>query len=425
MLRRFQIILFFLFLACKVDAAIVSNNISPVYYFVGREKELYQIETLFKKGESIVSLVGISGIGKTEIVRKYIENNSKNYDIIWIFEGNSDLKMQFRQLAQEINAKYGNMVSDNLDSCVDTVNFFLRDKGRWLFVVDNLKIGNNSIIKHFFKENNNGKIIITSQDKSFLKNIIDVDLLNFEHSADLIQRIDRDISEDDINEIYRNFAGYPILLAQSTYFLKDHSNMFLESLKSEVDISFTNLINKILSELDDKEVKLLIKTASLDNHLLTEKFMLKIAGGEKELLSLTRVNLIVNRKANSGVRGFEMHDLIKEKLLTILDKNLTKETVVELVDHANNIFPKSEHLYGQVLKEYPNLLSNLEYLLKNAERVGVNIHKISELRKNIIYDGISQTQNIILGNGYIRSFKHDFNRIKKESGIITNLESLI
>jgi tetratricopeptide (TPR) repeat protein len=63
---------------------------------------------------------------------------------------------------------------------------------------------------------------------------------------------------------------------------------------------------------------------------------------------------------------------------------LERDEVEGLVDQANSIFPKSEHLYGQVLGQYPDLLSNLEGLLKRAERCKLDIYKILELRKNLL-----------------------------------------
>jgi hypothetical protein len=39
----------------------------------------------------------------------------------------------------------------------------------------------------------------------------------------------------------------------------------------------------------------------------------------------------------------------------------------------------------------------------------------------IVYDGLFQTSNVIMGNGYIKSFTEDYNSIKKAGGIITSL----
>src|SRR5579863_4593456 len=110
MLRQFSLIIGMLIIvfSAVVEAALISNAVSPVHYFSGRQKEIKEIDRFFASGESMVSLVGISGIGKTEIVREYISRRQRNYALIWVFEGNLDLKFQFQQLAHSINQVYGN-----------------------------------------------------------------------------------------------------------------------------------------------------------------------------------------------------------------------------------------------------------------------------------------------------------------------------
>ena len=39
----------------------------------------------------------------------------------------------------------------------------------------------------------------------------------------------------------------------------------------------------------------------------------------------------------------------------------------------------------------------------------------------IVYDGVIMANGVMFGNNYIRSFTEDYNRIKKDFGIITNL----
>jgi tetratricopeptide (TPR) repeat protein len=387
LLRRLSFSILILLISFISKAAVISNAVSPVHYFSGREQELRRIDELFKSGERVVSLVGISGIGKTEIIRQYLASKEKHYAIIWVFESDLDLRPQFQQLAQQINRVYGNgtqLVSDKLSSCIDSVVFFMKGKKDWLIVFDNLRIGENGNIDRFVKGDINGRVIVSSQDKASLRNTIEVSFLDQGASGEMIKKIDGRLGTVCIEEVYKKFLGHPLLLAQCAYFLKDNSPEFLSSMEFEFDEGFAKLVKYIVSTLKDSEVKLLIKAASLDNHLLTKKLMLKIAGGENDLLGLTRVNLLVQRKMDDKDVNFEMHDLIKATLLSILDKKLVKENVKELVDQANSIFPQSEHLYGELMGNYPNLLQNLDYLLTNAERYNIDIYKILELRKNLM-----------------------------------------
>ena len=79
-----------------------------------------------------------------------------------------------------------------------------------------------------------------------------------------------------------------------------------------------------------------------------------------------------------------MHDLIKKSLLKILGKDWTRKEMMLLVSELNDLFPKSENLYGKVFSEYPELLVHLESLLENIERHDLDVCSHLELRKNLL-----------------------------------------
>lgn len=381
--QRLSIVIFLFIL--DAEASKISNMTSPVYYFSGRADEIKKIERTLKK-ENIVSIVGVSGVGKTELSRRYAEMQKNNYEIIWVFEINSDLSVQFQQLARRINAVYGNnkvVVSEDLNNCIDSVLFFLKNKKQWLIIFDNLKVGENIKILDFIQRGSNGKFMIISQDKQDLKNLIDIDFLDFQNSRKIIKKINTNISEVQVNEFFKKFQGYPLPLVQAAYFTKDNSNLFLPSFEESSQKSFNAMIRSIIKTLKRSELNLLIKAANLNNHLLTPEIMLRISYSKNDLFALNRINFIIE-KQNKSLRYFEMHDLIKNNLLSILDKGLIKENVEELVDQANSIWPRSEHLYPEVLDKYPNIIDNLEHLLENAEKQEINIYKILELHKNLL-----------------------------------------
>ncbi len=389
-LRKLSFIIISFLVILDTRASIISNAVLPVYYFSGRMQELKQIDELFAK-ESVVSIVGISGIGKTELARRYVAKRAKQYDIVWFFDMNSDLKLQFQQLAKQINLAYGKnkkVVSEDLEECIESIRLFLGEKKQWLFVLDNLKIGENEKILDLVRHNNRGKFLILSQDKHLLQNLVVVLSLNYRDSKQVIQNISPRISDTQTQELYDRFLGYPLPLVQSAYFTKDNGEVFLASFEKECETNFQELMSKTISSLSKQELKLLIKAANLNNHLLTHEIMLKISDDKNDLFALNRINFIIE-KNNNEQRYFEMHDLIKDNLLSIVDKGVIKDNVENLVDQANSIFPRSEHLYIEVLNKYPNIINNLEHLLENAERQNIDIYKILELRKNLLNSNIS------------------------------------
>ena len=82
----------------------------PVHFFCGRTDVLQEIEDVFSsvKGDprktKVVVLEGSSGIGKTQLARKFISENCTNYSMVYTFNGQSEatLNEDYRNLAYRL-----------------------------------------------------------------------------------------------------------------------------------------------------------------------------------------------------------------------------------------------------------------------------------------------------------------------------------
>src|SRR5687767_12117560 len=54
-----------------------------------------------KNGGRVVVLVGMTGIGKTQLAKEYAHRHHKDYEIVWWFDASKDLNPQFREFAYE------------------------------------------------------------------------------------------------------------------------------------------------------------------------------------------------------------------------------------------------------------------------------------------------------------------------------------
>lgn len=64
---------------------IVGTVVYPDRHFVGREEEMEAIRTHLSGGENKLFLVGMGGIGKSEIARMYLKHHSGDYDVVlWL-----------------------------------------------------------------------------------------------------------------------------------------------------------------------------------------------------------------------------------------------------------------------------------------------------------------------------------------------------
>lgn len=66
----------------NITKAQITNMIEPVSYFVNHVRQLSMVTDNLNEYRQ-TSLVGISGIGKTQIARMYAHENKRNYEIIW------------------------------------------------------------------------------------------------------------------------------------------------------------------------------------------------------------------------------------------------------------------------------------------------------------------------------------------------------
>ena len=57
-------------------------SVIPKKVFCGREDILCEIDNRFKSGERVIFLYGIGGIGKTQIVKQYVQRYNDDYDTI-------------------------------------------------------------------------------------------------------------------------------------------------------------------------------------------------------------------------------------------------------------------------------------------------------------------------------------------------------
>ncbi|MDN3031019.1 MAG: hypothetical protein QMO91_06900 [Candidatus Tisiphia sp.] len=186
----------------------ISNLIIPVSYFVSHEKQRNALKDSLSKHKQ-VSIVGTSGIGKTQFVRMHAYDNKADYDIIWFFDCNVDLNEQFIKLAKQLNSIRNANISENITLAKKEVISYLTDKNKWLLIFDNLKINENNKVQEFIDWESNGNIIFCSQDSEKLPNTIEMALFDKDTTAILASNLLSNKDENDIEFLIKAFNGIP------------------------------------------------------------------------------------------------------------------------------------------------------------------------------------------------------------------------
>ena len=151
----------------------ISNLITPVSYFVDHVQQLNSLNSSLSKYRK-VSIVGTSGIGKTQLVRIYAYENKAKYKLIWFIDCNLNLNQEFVKLAKQLNQSTKTNISEDAELAKKEVMDYLSHQDKWLLVFDNLKINENKKVQDLMDWENNGNLIFCSQDSEILPHPIEM-----------------------------------------------------------------------------------------------------------------------------------------------------------------------------------------------------------------------------------------------------------
>ncbi len=369
----------------------ISNLVTPVSYFIDHISQLKKIKSnLIKYKQS--SLVGVSGMGKTQIARMYAydKDNKADYDIIWFIDCNLDIDGQLVNLAKAINIKANSaVVSENINVVRKELMTYLTSKNRWLLVFDNLKIGQNKKVANFINWEHNGNIIFCSQDSELLPNIVKITAFEEKESKMLVENILESNNPESIEFLVQEFKGYPILMVQGSQILNQVQGLSLNEYKKkiqEADDKIKLNITLAISELSPSAQKLLNEIALINNQSFSKEFLISITSDkdhlDDDIYNISKFALITNIEPNENNPIFEMHDVIVEKILQI-NENDNKENLNQLITNLLNTIPKSL-IKGNVFRKNKTVLDNIEIITQNAENYNISIYKILELKLNLL-----------------------------------------
>ena len=382
---------FFLCVSNHAQCA-TSNAIEPVRYFVNHEAQLKTLDSRLSIYKTS-GLLGISGIGKTQLARMYAKRNQDKYDLIWFFDSNLDLNESFIELATAINKDISRWQSpklpENYKESKSAVLKLLGSKSNWLLVFDNIKINQNNKLEEITNWPHNGHVILCSQDSHNLPHATQLPTLTKEEALSLAESIFQNSNSALAKDLVETFKGYPLLVAQGAIFLNDNHYMKpseYAALLNKSDNKVNAHVELVLKQLSNSAKSLLYKIAVINNQQFSKAILTNITEN-KDTISDDIYNLIrfglITQEQNQTKEILEMHDVIKEAILKISGTPKTRENISIVIDKINESLPRGVSSRYLVIVEDETMISNLEELLQNGELYDVDLYKILELRKNL------------------------------------------
>ncbi|KAL3283636.1 hypothetical protein HHI36_006775 [Cryptolaemus montrouzieri] len=381
----------------------------PAENFIGRLniiEKLHQI--LLEAGSRAISqricISGLGGIGKSELVRKYIHTYRASFDekIVWInAESYKTLVESFCRLAQD-KLRIPIIKDDkriNMKSIIEKVYNYFSD-GKSLFIFDNaMKLrsqeeddeGIDKFLPSSSPHVKNPYIIITSRNQRWgdLKTIV-LESFTLEEAAEFIEKalnIKDGSQVTEIQDLNKKLQYFPLALQQAVAYIKERNRVL-----KNFDSVFT--INNYLLEYDEKTKKLLnfkfpedsdnkyTKTTYTTWKVSTDIIKTNKKCGFKAMQILNMIAYTAS--SNISVKIFlkfknretleEAIQLLKQYSLINSEERETLVRVHELVQQVIRIDLKEAKREKDVIKKTLGLLSNT--LLQNSFRYNVD-HALS------------------------------------------------
>ncbi|WP_341763968.1 tetratricopeptide repeat protein [Candidatus Tisiphia endosymbiont of Beris chalybata] len=369
----------------------ITNLIVPVSYFVNHQKQLKEAREYLNKYRQ-VSIIGTSGIGKTQFARAYAYEHKDNYNIIWFFDCNLNLNEEFVKLAKQLNQILkANIVEEARDAKKGVLEY-LAHKGKWLLIFDNLKIGENKKVKDIIEWEHNGDIMFCSQESGHLPNAnaLEMSLFDRENTITLAKNLLDSYDDKDIEFLITAFSGYPILIVQAAQLLNKIKGLDKEEYKRKIYQSADKIelnINMAIKELQPSAVSLLGKIALMNNQSFSKQILSIITDNpdtlDDDIYKLSKFLLINNIDSNEEHPIFEMHDIIADKVQKINGNRNNRNYLEDIIGKLVQYIPKSV-IKAHIFRISRTIQGNFEILSNNAAKYDINVYKLVGLNLQLI-----------------------------------------
>ena len=419
MIKYFTVALMTFVFHVSIKAELKVNNcIIPVSFFTNHIKQISLIKNNLDKYRN-VGLFGVSGIGKTQIVRMYSYENKDNYDLIWFFDCYLDINDQFVRLAKELNVNMNANISEDSYLAKKEIMHYLSSKNRWLLVFDNLKTDNNIKIHELINWEYNGHVIFCSQNSEKLPYVIQIKNLEKEDSISLVNKVLDSMNSEDIEFLSSEFSGYPILIVQGAQLINKVKGLNKKEYKKKIHESSDKIkvnIDFVIKDLNKSARDLLYKIVLINNQLFSKNLLSIITDNKNtlddDIYHLSKFSFISNVDSEEQNPTFEMHDIIANKILELAENSQKKKILEDIVTRIINAIPASLQ-QGHIFRTSKTIRQNIEVISRNATKYNMSVNKLMELNQIVLVNYIN-TLNYDMSEVLINWFrdidnKGDFN----------------
>ncbi|MET9519784.1 FxSxx-COOH system tetratricopeptide repeat protein [Streptomyces sp. NPDC002994] len=190
--------------------------------FTGRDDLLTELQerlTEAERGNSACTLLGMSGIGKTQLAAEYAHRFSTDYDVIW-WVNSDDRNIQrdrFGELAVELGLHSGSEPGERIRAVREALRRG-EPYGRWLVIFDGWDDtdGASVMLPH-----GPGHVIVTSRNRGWgdYTDVLEVPSFDRAESTGYLMRRAPHVTSEQADEVAAEFGDVPLPLVQAASWL--------------------------------------------------------------------------------------------------------------------------------------------------------------------------------------------------------------
>lgn len=193
--------------------------------FTGRESLLndaYHLLQGAEPGAGVVTLHGMSGVGKTQTAAEYVYRFGSEYDVVWWV--NAEKRVTYRRLLAELAPKLGLRTGQEYGERLRAVRDSLRrgePYGRWLLILDGADEPDQI---WDLVPTGPGHVIITSRNPEWSEHnsrLLEVPVYARDESVAFIRRRAPRLTEAEADQLAEALEDLPLLLDQTAGWLND------------------------------------------------------------------------------------------------------------------------------------------------------------------------------------------------------------
>jgi len=248
------------------------NNLPPRNsHFIGRDKNLKKISAAFEHN-GIVQIIGIGGIGKTQVALEYAYRLGEKYSsVIWFISAidKTTTLSAFVALCKKIDIELSEDCNEGevqkaIKGCLDRIN-------KWLLIVDDLK--SYEIIEPYLPTKLHGHILITTRNQiNDLPLALNIDVLSKEEAIEVLKTCLPDHDPKELGTLAKKLGYLPLALEQAMSYITATNMTILDFLQL-----FDSFADKVADDYNQFDKTMF---ASM------QTFLSKLSQSAKQLLNL-------------------------------------------------------------------------------------------------------------------------------------------